>query len=98
MPTVGPMVAPSEFEPDSELTCEGSFQQKIIIANNTAIVELAEVRVPGLAGGAVPWNLEMPLPPGVYDLARRVERIRFKRLAETEPHPMVTIIATTHLE
>lgn len=96
MPTIGPIVAPSEFEPESELTCEGSFQQKIIIANNTAIVELAEVRVPGMRGAAVLWNLEMPLPPGVYDLGRRVERIRFKRLTEVEPFPIVTIIATTH--
>ena len=94
MPTIGPIEAPEQFESESEMLCEDSTRQKIIIANNTTVVEIAEKGDRGLSGAATPFNVEMPLPPGVYDLARRVERVRFKRLTNVKPFPIVTIITT----
>jgi len=94
MPTLGPITAPEDFEKATELLCEGSFLQKIIIANDSAIIELAEAGTRGLSGAAVPFNTVMPLPPGIYDMTRRVERIRFKRLTNHEPFPIVTVITT----
>lgn len=94
MPTLGPVVAPAAFDPKQELLCEGSRLQKVIIANNSAIIELAEAGNRGLSGAAANYNTKMPLPPGVYDMTRRVERIRFKRLTEVEPFPVVTLITT----
>jgi hypothetical protein len=92
VPTLGPMVAPADFDETAEIWCEGSFLQKIVIANNSAIIELAE-KTRDLSGPAVPFNTKMPLPPGIYDMARKVERIRFKRLTEVKPFPMITVIA-----
>lgn len=94
MPTLGPVEAPPDFETATELLCEGSMIQKIIIANNSALIEIAEPGVSGRAGAACPYTTRMPLPPGIYDLARRVERIRFKRLTNVEPFPIVTLITT----
>lgn len=76
------------------MLCEGSTMQKVVIANNSAIIELAEASARRLSGAAVPFNCEMPLPPGIYDLARHVERVRFKRLTNKEPFPVITIITT----
>jgi hypothetical protein len=94
MPTLGPVTAPELFDPKQELLCEGSVLQKVVIANNSAIIELAEAGNRGLSGAAVPYNTKMPLPPGIYDMTRRVERIRFKRLTNVLPFPIVTIITT----
>ena len=94
MPTIGPVEAPHDFTPESEMLTEGSVMQKVIIANNSAIIELAEAGNRGLFGPAVPFTTEMPLPPGIYDMARKVERVRFKRLTDVEPFPIITIITT----
>lgn len=94
MPTIGPVVAPSDFTQESEMLTEGSVRQKVIIANNTAVVEFAEASERRLSGPAVPYNAELPLPPGIYDFARRVERVRFKRFSNVEPFPVVTIITS----
>jgi len=75
------------------LVCPQTIKVNLIIANNAALVQMADPS-PGIVGGAGAFRPEVFMPPGYYNLARRVEQVRVKS-AVTGKAAQITIEAIT---
>lgn len=84
MPVLNNITTGNEYTSASELTCEGSNNQTIIILNAAVYLQYA-LRTIGLTGRSPSWEEEQFLPPGYYTWTRKMERIKFKSAAKGQP-------------
>jgi hypothetical protein len=75
------------------LVCPQTIKVNITIANAAAFVQMADPS-PGIVGGGGAFRPELFMPPGYYNMTRRVEQVRVRSALAGAP-AQVTIEALT---